>query len=82
MTNSAPAPAAVEDVARELMRYVVLTMQTRPNDMIAAAQVMAWFNNPPWQPGDLRNGLIHAQQKGWITEEGMLTKPGHASVVG
>ena len=70
---------SVEDAAKEILRIAVRDLHMRPNQPIQAPPVMERFANLPWKPADLRPGLVFAQEKGWITVEGLLTEAGYSS---
>jgi hypothetical protein len=69
----------IEDAAKEILRIAVRDMQVKGGDLIQATTVVAYFNNLPWRPADLRPALVFAQEKGWITVEGRLTPLGFSS---
>lgn len=68
-----------EDAAREILRIAVRDLNVKANTMIAAQPEVDRFNNLPWRQADLRPGLMLAQAKGWITEDGRLTEAGFAA---
>ena len=70
---------SVEDAAKEILRIVVRDLHLQANAMINAQPVLVRFSNLPWKVTDLRPGLIYAQEKGWITEEGRLTTAGFSA---
>jgi hypothetical protein len=74
--NNTPS---LEDAAKEICRIAVRDLHLQAGAQIAAPPVIARFNNLPWKPADLRPALVHAQQLGWVTEDGRLTSAGFAA---
>jgi hypothetical protein len=64
------------DAAKEILRVAVREQGVKPNETVSAGPIIASFNNLPWKAADLRPALIHAQQQGWMTEDGRLTAAG------
>ena len=69
----------LEDGAKEILRIAVRELHLSAGAMINAQPVMERFKNLPWKFTDLRPALVHAQEKGWITQEGRLTAAGFAA---
>ncbi len=70
---------SLEDGAKEILRIAVRDLHLSADAMINAQPILERFNNLPWKVTDLRPALIHAQEKGWITQEGRLTAAGFAA---
>lgn len=67
---------SLEDAAKEICRIAVRELHLQAGGQIAAEPVIARFNNLPWKQADLRPALVHAQERGWVTEDGRLTSAG------
>lgn len=70
---------SLEEGAKEILRIAVRDLHLRADALINAQPILERFNNLPWKVTDLRPALIHAQKKGWITQEGRLTAAGFAA---
>ena len=64
---------SLEEGTKEILRVAVQDLHLSADAMINAQPILERFNNLPWKVTDLRPALIHAQEKGWITQDGRLT---------
>jgi hypothetical protein len=70
---------SLDDAAKEILRIAVRDLHLQANTAIPAQPVIERFNNLPWKAADLRPALVHAQGKGWVTEDGRLTSAGFSA---